>query len=365
MTRPRRAFGAALAVAAFMSAGMGLAAARPVDRRLANIPTVVGRRAASVARAVHGYDGRRRPRAKPALVTTGAKLDCVYSANSEATLATFEQMVGRDVSCAQVYNNESQTWAQWTEPWFLSSQPDYAWAQWATAPGTDRRLVIDQSLIPTAVANANWRQLGADGAYRAYAQEFAANLVQAGLGSSIIRLSPEMNGTWSVDNVGTTPEQMRLWVLFWRQTVGAMRSVPGAHFTFDWSINAAVRPLSLSAFYPGNNFVDVVGVDAYDQGVAQGQPRWSTIYARPDGVEAVLTFAEARGKPLSFPEWGLASVSDGNGGGDDPSYVDGIASIVHDDNVAYQCYFYNGDFASQLENDSQSLAAYEAGFGSG
>jgi beta-mannanase len=156
---------------------------------------------------------------------------------------------------------------------------------------------------------------------------------------------------------------MSQWAQFWRRTVQAMRSVPGAHFQFDWTINAAVRPIPLSDFYPGNDYVDIVGIDAYDQGVTAGQPRWQTIYTRPEGIADVLSFANGHGKPLSIPEWGLSAPGLGSGGGDDPSYVNGIGALVRDNNVAYQSYFFTDQFATQLLLDSRSLRAYRGFFG--
>jgi hypothetical protein len=296
---------------------------------------------------------------------SGGALDCVYSALSQKVLEQFDRMVGKQINCVQVYNGSSATWAQWDHPWFLNHQVDANWTTWATAPGTTRQLIISQTLIPTSVTNANWLAAGASGEYRSYATTLAENLVAAGLGHTIIRLAPEMNGNWNIDSVGDTASQMHQWIQFWRNTVLAMRAVPGAHFQFDWSINAAVRPLPLSEFYPGNDVVDIIGIDAYDQGVSPGLPRWSTVYNRTDGIYDVLSFARAHRKPLSIPEWGLAGTDVGDGGGNDPDYVQGIANIVQNDNVAYQCYFYKYDYATQLQDDASSLKLYRRYFGGG
>jgi hypothetical protein len=39
---------------------------------------------------------------------------------------------------------------------------------------------------------------------------------------------------------------------------------PGGHFLFDWNRNADYRPTPLGAYCPGNKYVDMIGVDAYD-----------------------------------------------------------------------------------------------------
>src|SRR4051812_37978882 len=274
-------------------------------------------------------------------------------------------MVGRDIDCALVYNDASPDWAGWENPWFLHHpDPNLNWARWATAPGTSRRLIITQNLFPSSENNADWRHAGARRDYAAHAAALARNLVAAGLGDAIIRLGHEANGTWYPDSIGSTDGDFALWVAFWRTTVTAMRSVPGANFRFDWCVNAAWRPIALSKFYPGDDVVDIVGIDAYDSGV---QPtvadRWSTIWSRTGGVRDVLSFATAHGKALSIPEWGVGTADQSLAGGDDAAYVDGIAGVVRDNRVAYQAYFSNYQWATQLANGPLSLAAYRRHFG--
>ncbi len=306
------------------------------------------------------------PPAPTPSVVQGSKLACVYSAHSLSTLAAFDALVHRDFNCALVYNDAAPDWASWENPWFIGTGiTDNRWATWATQPGYNRRLVITQNLFPASLNGTDWRIPGALGGYTDHARNLARNLVAAGLGDAIIRLAHEANGTWYPDSIGSTPFEAALWVYFWRQTVIAMRSVPGAKFTFDWTINAAVRPVPLSSFYPGDDVVDIIGIDAYDAGVPAGVDRWSTIYNRTDGIGDVVNFARLHGKPLSIPEWGVGSNPAYQTAGDDPRYVNGIAEVVKDNNVAYQSYFYKYDWATQLATGPLSLAAYRAHFGSG
>jgi hypothetical protein len=293
-----------------------------------------------------------------------SKEACVYSAHSIATLDGFGAMVGHQMSCAMVYVDETTTWQQWETPWILSPpSADNNWVSWATTPGTSRQLVITQNLIPSDVESGDWLDAGAGGDYESYARTFAANLVAAGLGNSIIRLAPEANGTWKNDSLGTTPQQWALWDQFWSNTVNAMRSVPGANFQFDWCINYLYRDLPLSEIYPGNNVVNIIGIDVYDDGNlgSTGAARWNSADTGADGVQAVVNFAAANGKPLSIPEWGVDTVAHG-GGGDDPAFVNGIASVVANNPTAYQSYFYNDTWAQQFAPGTQSVAAYAADF---
>jgi glycosyl hydrolase family 26 len=290
---------------------------------------------------------------------------CAYSSHSIASLNALSRSIGRDVDCAVVFNNASPDWAGWQKPWFTRSPPaDHNWTAWATAPGKHRTLIISQNLFPSSLNGTNWRQAGASGAFTGHAKTLARNLVAAGLGHSVIRLSHEANGTWGPDNIGSNDAQFAQWRQFWRNTVLAMKSVPGAHFKFDWTINARVRPISLAKFYPGDDVVDIVGIDAYDVGVPPGQNRWTTLYNSPDGIGDVVRFARAHGKPLSFPEWGIGPQGGAQqAGGDDPAYVNGIARVVRKNDTAYQAYFYSGAYQAQLKRSPRSLAAYRRHFG--
>ncbi len=318
------------------------------------------------SRSVHG---RRQPLGAHSRLDAagdqGSKADCAYSANSVAVLSSFERMVGRRFSCVMVFNNASPDWQGWENPWFThDTVPGYDWSAWLAAPGTHRQLIISQNLFPSALNGSDWLRKGAAGAFLSHARALARNLVAAGLGRSVIRLAHEANDSGSPYWIGSTPAQWQLWRQFWRRTVIAMRSVPGAHFLFDWCINAYWQPVPLRDWYPGDDVVNIVGIDAYDSGVPVGEDRWTRIYTQPDGIRDVLRFAKAHGKPVSLPEWGLAPADAKSlGGGSDPAYIDGIAQIVRNNRIAYQSYFYNHDSAGLLADNRLSLAAYRRHFG--
>ncbi len=298
------------------------------------------------------------------------KTPCVYAKHDQAKLRKFGQLVGRDFACALVYNNAAPSWSDWESPWFVKhGNPDFNWANWHNArPG--RQLVISQALIPSSVPT-NWRGRGASGAFDAHARALASNLISAGLGRSIIRLAFEANGPWMIDSIGKTPADRVAWRAYWRRFVLAMRSMPGAHFEFDWTVNAGYRPIPFDDYYPGDDVVDIVGIDAYDSSVshaaiANATARWRALFNQPSGLGALLAFARQHHKPLSLPEWGLtAPGAPMFGAGDDPTYLDGIAMIVRTNVVRYQCYFLSatGGVGMTLESAPESLAAYRRHFG--
>ena len=80
------------------------------------------------------------------------------------------------------------------------------------------------------------------------------------------------------------------------------------------------RNIPLADYYPGDAFVDIIGIDTYD--ALPGNPtyaspgaRWTALYAQPSGLGQVMTFAQAHGKPLRVPEWGLVNTAQAVGRG--------------------------------------------------
>jgi Glycosyl hydrolase family 26 len=296
-----------------------------------------------------------------------SKAVCGYAQHSVRGLTTFARLVRRtDMDCAVVFNDGAGDWRGWSTPWFLHQRdPDRNWARWATAPGKRRRLVITQELLPDPVAKKpGWLRAGAAGRYRPHARRLAANLVRAGLGDAVIRLGHEANGDWYPHSIGDAPREYRQWRAFWRHTVKAMRGVRGARFAFDWTVHARYRPIPLHLWYPGDDVVDIVGIDAYDSGVRERTGRWRVIYERPVGIRDVARFARRHRKPLSIPEWGVGPKTGKLlAGGDNPEYVRGIARVVRTNRVAYQSYFFAHEWAEQLRRSPRSLAAYRRAFG--
>jgi hypothetical protein len=304
------------------------------------------------------------PSPSPSPVSADSKTACVYAGDNTADLTDFAQLTGQPVNCVSLYNNANTTWDQWVQPWFTN--PKAGWRQWLGANPAARRMVLSQEMVPDQVPS-DWRELGATGAYDRYGRQLAANLVAAGMGNAVIRLGPEMNGTWYHDSLGTDPAQYGDWTAYWARMVRVMRSVPGAHFLFDWNVNAGYRDIPLASYYPGDSVVDVIGVDIYDSGM-RGNPRdpavrWAGLANEPGGLAQIVTFARKHGKPLSFPEWGL--VSDAHGGlGDDPTYVTGIATVIEHNDVVFQAYFDRAmGHVITLQDGSQPLRLWMKYFG--
>jgi beta-mannanase len=178
------------------------------------------------------------------------------------------------------------------------------------------------------------------GDFNSYATTLGNNLVAAGLQNSVIRLGPEMNGSWENDFMGNTTQEQSLWATCFANEVTALRQASGEHFLIDWNPNSCTENVPYANFYPGNAYVDIIGLDFYDQScLTPSSPvSFSTLASVPAGLNSFEAFGAAQGKPMSFPEWGLVQ----SAGGDDPAYINGVGSAVANGNFAFQAYFDSG-----------------------
>jgi len=277
-----------------------------------------------------------------------SKTDCLYVGASpwREPLAAAERATGVRYQCVETYSDLEPNWQTWTSPWIIQSQ--FGYSQWVRASPSAHTIVLTLTLIPEEVADktdpATWERACDEGAFDHYAAELARNLVAAGFGYAIIRLGVEASGPWEYDFVGNTLQEQRDWARCFAAEVTSTRSVPGAHFLFDWDVNACYEDIPFGNYYPGNHFVDILGIDLYDISCTStlpgpGRSSWVKLASEPDGLDAFAAFARAHDKPMSIPEWGLEKAPNG----DDPYYVQSIARFVRTHDVSFQTYFDAGD----------------------
>ena len=243
----------------------------------------------------------------------------------------------------------------------------YGYTSWVAEAPQSRQLVLQVDLIPSSLEDISdplsWEQSCAAGDFDSYATELGANLVTAGLENSVLRLGAEMNGNWEADFIGTTTQEQSEWALCFDNEVTALRQAVGENFLIDWDPNAGKGGYPYANFYPGNSFVDIMGLDLYD--VDSNTPNTSTTFSQlsnePFGLSDFEAFASGQGKPMSFPEWGLSSTPSG----DDPGYVNGMASTVANGDFAFETYFdvVDGNALPLSSSTPLSLDAYEGWFG--
>jgi len=247
---------------------------------------------------------------------------------------------------------------------------------WLTSPwsGSNDVLSLGVPILPSSSSGTVVGSLatGATGAYNAYYVTLAQTLVSAGESNAYLRLGWEFDGSWYSWSA-TTPAAEANYAAYFDQIVNTMRSVSGEHFSFVWNPDAGAftdSGYNVALAYPGSAYVNVIGLDAYDQTWTTPQTpanAWNAT-ALPS-LSAAASFARAQSEPLGITEWGVATRSDGHGLGDDPLFVSNFIAWMKDpaNNVAFESYF-NLDSPGQFDAITDgtfpnSLAAFISGLG--
>jgi hypothetical protein len=293
---------------------------------------------------------------------------------------------------------DATDWSHIEDPWQLSN--------WQGSP---YEMVWGVPMLPCGApatqcaTNAADYNLVADGGADGYYETLAQNLVAAGFGSSYIRLGWEFNADWMGWGVcNEDGSGLASWasdfVPAFQNIVTSMRSVAGANFKFIWnpidSSNSSCPGASLEDFYPGDSYVDVVSLDAYDAigATTTDQDRWTDLLngvnaggwtavapaavngqAFPGyGLSWLAAFGQEHGKQIGLPEWGLVDTGTDGGGGDDAYYMTQMADWIKA-NASGPVIFWNyggGTLTLDIPNYTNgatpnATAAFQSAFSAG
>jgi hypothetical protein len=226
--------------------------------------------------------------------------------------------------------------------------------------------VVSVPLFPDSGPQAGNLSSCSAGAYDSQWRLFGAGLVARGRGSSFVRLGWEFNGDW----FAWSASDPTTWMNCFRHASAAIRSADPA-VRIDWNFNAhGSSGVDAFSLYPGDAYVDVIGVDSYDQ--YPPSPDAQTFANQchgTDGLCVTIAFARSHHKLFSVPEWGVVSQNDtaagSNGGGDNPVYIQQMYQIFaqNRDILAYEAYFNDSSagnvHSSLLDPDENPASARE------
>ncbi|MEU3839096.1 glycosyl hydrolase [Streptomyces sp. NPDC028635] len=259
---------------------------------------------------------------EPVAPAFGAYLD--YGPRGVARMAALSQWLGgAEIRVGHTYLPGDRWRNIEGPPGFLD-----VWADWRRQQA-DRMLVLNVPMlerneegVPDAEVRRMLRQ-GAAGQYDHHFRRLAERLVQLQVPDTVIVLGWEMNGITYTHRCGPDPAA---WKTYWQRIVTAMRSVPGQRFRFDFTPSRGRDAVPWTECYPGDDTVDIIGMDAYDQ--PSGMP-FAEQVREPYGLQAHVDFAKAHHKAISFPEWGLFR------NGDNPEYMRGMLAWMAEHKPVY------------------------------
>jgi hypothetical protein len=197
---------------------------------------------------------------------------------------------------------------------------------------------------PDSVINGSLRNQ-----YIAFWRQIGSTLAEAGARAPVVRIGHEMNlgcvYNWSAVCPGMNEAKF---VALYRMAADAIRSTkPDAQRC--WNPGKASQT-NIQELWPGDNYVDLIGVDWYNNGNMGGfitdDASWKKKYSMgsvtdPIGLGRWYEFAKAHNKPISFPEWG---VSDNRGViADHPAFIRNMYNyfqmIDREGNLAFESYY--------------------------
>jgi hypothetical protein len=282
----------------------------------------------------------------PATATSVVPLGAYAGYKNVGGVAEISQLIGRPVTHAMDFFDGTT----WTTAVTSPAQIVPAWNR------TDYRMTWGVAMLPDSGASL---AEGASGAYDHYFVSIARYLVANHQGGSTIRLGWEFNGDWFPWSATTCPA---CFTSYWRHIVVAMRSVHGASFLFMWNTTVGTSSLPPTSAYPGDAFVDIVGMDVYDnvRGSLSDAARWRRLVDEPYGLRWLSSFARAHHKPVSLPEWGLGFPPEG--GGDNPYFITHMAQFIKAQPQLASALYWNYG-TSVLSGAPRSSAAFARAFG--
>ncbi len=192
------------------------------------------------------------------------------------------------------------------------------------------------------------------GVYDAYVREWAHG-VRAAAGTVYVRIFPEMNGEWAPWN--GDPEGLKA---AWRHIVDLFAAEGATNVRWVFSPNVTDEPRTpenaLERYYPGADYVDVLGLDGYNWGDAKPAIGWRS-------YEDVFEDGYARIAGLGDqPVW-LAEVASSEAGGDKAAWVDDMLNSTAFPRVEAIVWFNEDKEADwRIESSFRSLQAFRAYF---
>jgi hypothetical protein len=248
----------------------------------------------------------------------------VYSGSGAGTSSakSFASYRGSSVSVAEVYPPRD-TWQNFADDQYLIKQ-------YSDFTG---RLSLG---IPLTIGNTTLSAIAAGNADK-YFTTFAKNLNALGRGNSDLRVGWEFNGNWypwSAYDPATYLAAFR--------HVSKLLKAALPNSTIDWNGNwggSQCKHNPFTELYPGDSYVDVISLDAYDGGwvAANTDAKFTNWKDHDFSLQDWYDFAVNHGKKFAMAEWGL--VADGEK--DNPTFIKGMYNFfaAHASHIAYEAYF--------------------------
>jgi hypothetical protein len=207
--------------------------------------------------------------------------------------------------------------------------------------GRTLELTLQTYALPTGQANMVYQAL--NGVYDEFLRNYARTVAEFGH-PVLFRLGNEMNGDWCAYSGYNTSRDPRIFVEFYRYVYSFFEDAGADNVIWVWNPNGKSFPdFSWNdelMYYPGDEYVDVVGMTLYNTGSYYQGESWSSFAELYDGL--YRSYVERYGKPLMITEFASARV-----GGDKQRWVEDMLARIGDyDRIKMAVWWDGADFDS-------------------
>lgn len=222
--------------------------------------------------------------------------------------------------------------------------PVVAWEPWDWTVGVDQPEFSLSRIIA--------------GDYDGYIEEWAADA--KGFGRRVLlRFAYEMNGDWMPWSERVNGNQPGEYVRAWRRVHRIFDRVGATNVRWVWAPNVISPTFTpLARLYPGDRYVDVVGIDGYNWGATQ--PSWGSRWRSFDETFGA-TIRRVRlltSKPILITETASTEV-----GGDKAAWIgDTLAAFDrYPDIIGFMWFNYDKETDWRIQSSARSLRSFREG----
>ena len=221
---------------------------------------------------------------------------------------------------------------------------EVTWEPWDPAAGLNQPAYADARI--------------AGGAFDVYLKSYAASVKAYGR-PVVLRFAHEMNGQWYPWSVGINGNTATSYIAAFRHVHDVFVAQGVTNVTWAWTPNVPYAgSSSLAAAYPGDAYVDQVGLDGYNWGTSGVGTTWQS-FASIFGT-GLTQLRSLTTKPV----W-LGEVASTEKGGDKATWIrDMFATIaLHPEIVGFTWFDFNKETDWRIDSSTSAASAFRTGLG--
>lgn len=175
-----------------------------------------------------------------------------------------------------------------------------------------------------------------------------------------LRFAHEMNGNWYPWAAGVNGNTAADYVAAWRHVHDIFVQAGATNVTWVWSPNVVAPGFTaLNQLYPGDAYVDWMGVDGYNWGTTQS---WGSTWQTPTEVfgATLANLRQLSSRPIVIAETASAEV-----GGNKAQWIQQFFSMLsaNPDIKAFVWFNFNKETDWRIESSSTARSAFATGVG--